>query len=89
MNRTIEDVLRDVCLFGLNVIAQPRNPGARAALRRACMEGQAHLKALCEARRAEALGPRDPRPQPPLPADAPDPAPPAPARIYRSPYKED
>jgi hypothetical protein len=75
----------------LNAVRRPRNAIARAALRQACLDGQAHLSALMAARRAEALAPRDRRPEPPLPEAAPAIAEPAAATVFKArlPYPED
>ena len=84
----LETMLREVCLRGLNAVAQPRNANARAELRQACLQGNAYLKSLAAARQADDLAPQDARPAAPMPEDAPGVPGPATAFKSRLPYAE-
>lgn len=88
--QAMDRLIVDLCLGGANTLAQPRNTAARDQLRRAVHRASAWRKAQAAASRADALTPRDPRPEPP-PSDHDDalPAPELGSRVYRSPYRED
>jgi len=86
----LRTALREVCMMGLSAVARPRDGHARAALRRACLHGNALLKLQAAEAQADALAPGDPRPAPPLPDLAPAAPEPEPAtRKPWLPYKED
>ena len=86
----LKTALREVCIMGLTAARRPHDLAARAALRRACLHGNAVLRAECAWAEAEALAPGDPRPAAPLPDSAPaTPNPPAPRAEPRLPYRDD